>query len=125
MPTLQISSGKPGIQNDDLITPAVQTRRKTASDKYKLAFDKKIIESSSEQKLGDALTTMTQQTILDRLIQLPDEAIRKLPKAQQDLVYHTRRYRQMILLTPDQIKVLPPEQQQMIKSLRNQMGLPT
>lgn len=83
-------------------------------------------EERDEQQDSKAeqLEVKKRQQTLNRLLELPPEAISKLPKAQQELVEHTRRYRQMLELKPEQIRALPLHHQQLVKHIRAKLNVP-
>ncbi|OWZ19644.1 hypothetical protein PHMEG_0006073 [Phytophthora megakarya] len=71
--------------------------------------------ASSLQKL-----TPTQHEVLQNLLRLPEKQLLKLPKAQLELVHFAKRYDKLVKATPDQLRHLPIEHQQLVRSMQQQ-----
>uniref|UniRef100_H3HCR3 Uncharacterized protein n=1 Tax=Phytophthora ramorum TaxID=164328 RepID=H3HCR3_PHYRM len=54
------------------------------------------------------------------LLRLPEKQLLKLPKAQLELVQFAKRYDKLIKATPDQLRHLPIEHQQLVRSMQQQ-----
>ncbi|GMF38241.1 unnamed protein product [Phytophthora fragariaefolia] len=64
--------------------------------------------------------TPEQQKTLQNLLRVPEKQLLKLPKAQLELVQFARRYEKLIKATPDQLRHLPLEHQNLVLSMQNQ-----
>ncbi|KAG7380896.1 hypothetical protein PHYPSEUDO_006666 [Phytophthora pseudosyringae] len=66
------------------------------------------------------LLSATQHEVLQNLLRLPDKQLLKLPKAQLELVQFAKRYDKLVKATPDQLRHLPIEHQQLVRSMQRQ-----
>ncbi|KAL4150778.1 hypothetical protein PRNP1_010175 [Phytophthora ramorum] len=64
--------------------------------------------------------TPAQHEMLQNLLRLPEKQLLKLPKAQLELVQFAKRYDKLIKATPDQLRHLPIEHQQLVRSMQQQ-----
>ncbi|POM75592.1 Hypothetical protein PHPALM_7290 [Phytophthora palmivora] len=64
--------------------------------------------------------TSAQREVLQNLLQLPEKQLLKLPKAQLELVHFAKRYDKLVKATPDQLRHLPIEHQQLVRSMQQQ-----
>lgn len=61
-----------------------------------------------------------QHKMLQNLLQLPEEHLVRLPKAQLELVQFAKRYEKLVKATPDQLRHLPIEHQNLVRSVQLQ-----
>ncbi|KAE9019821.1 hypothetical protein PF002_g8035 [Phytophthora fragariae] len=64
--------------------------------------------------------TPEQHKMLQNLLQLPEEHLVRLPKAQLELVQFAKRYEKLVKATPDQLRHLPIEHQHLVRSVQIQ-----
>ncbi|RLN60908.1 hypothetical protein BBJ28_00010082 [Nothophytophthora sp. Chile5] len=67
--------------------------------------------------------TSVQREVLQDLLRLPEKQLLKLPRAQLELVQFAKRYDKLLKATPDELRRLPVEHQQLVRRMQQQQQL--
>ncbi|RLN87833.1 hypothetical protein BBJ28_00012854 [Nothophytophthora sp. Chile5] len=67
--------------------------------------------------------TSVQREVLQNLLRLPEKQLLKLPRAQLELVQFAKRYDKLLKATPDELRRLPVEHQQLVRRMQQQQQL--
>ncbi|EGZ10972.1 hypothetical protein PHYSODRAFT_519260 [Phytophthora sojae] len=111
-----VATSTSSVEEDEALT-------RMLSDKYIHARLSKLsgtpfvqlVRKKSLQRL-----TPDQHKTLQSLLQLPEKQLLRLPKAQLELVQFAKRYEKLVKATPDQLRHLPIEHQQLVRSVQQQ-----